>query len=180
MLANPGNIRDQGDIKVSVAIEKVEIDVTVSVGDDKKIAVTVDKQEGDISKLDYKLDSHSWVIKMADAAAHGTIVSKIKEAVSEVLSGTSGVLQADINKFLSTFDYAIQIGSTDVLIDTHIVQLKTDGDFDIGLNGTAYEVTRTIQVPYKPVELPSWATEADGRLQFSSYVLNSLAFVGHS
>jgi hypothetical protein len=71
MEANPGSITDHGDIVVTAGIEKFTLATTVTKDADDRLAIKINTMSGDVSKLDYKLDSSSWVIKMADAAAHG-------------------------------------------------------------------------------------------------------------
>lgn len=177
MTANPGNINDNGDIVVNVGLDKFTFDSTITADAAGKVAVKISTMSGDLSKLDYKLDSHSWVIKMADAAAHDQIVAQITNAVNQALNGMGGQIQQDLDLFLSKFNYEIQVGKTDIFVDSHVIYMTTDGDLDLSLNGTAYK-SGSKQCPYEPVELPAWTSKADGKLQFSSYLLNTIAFAG--
>lgn len=178
MLANPGSISDYGDIVVTAGIDKFSLDAVVTVGADGRVAVKIGTMAGDVSKLDYKLDSHSWVIKMADAAAHGTIVSQITGAVNKALNGEGGQIQADLDKFLANITYDVLIPKTDMLLDTHVVQITTDSNLDLGLNGTAYKKDGTKPCPFSPIDLPAWSSQSEVRVQFSSYLLNSVANAG--
>lgn len=73
MVANPGDVKDYGTIKVNVGLDKFTMGGTAATKDGK-LTLNIETMKGDLSKMEYTLDSHSWVIKMADAAAHGTIV----------------------------------------------------------------------------------------------------------
>lgn len=86
------------------------------------------------------------------------------------------MIQADIDKFLATFSYQVPIGKTDIAIDTHLVQITSDGDLDLAMNGTAFKAGK--ECPYTPVDLPAFSSTADVRVQFSSYLVNTLAFAG--
>lgn len=77
IVANPGSIKDHGTVEVTAGIDSFNLDAVLTLDAQNRLTCNVKTMKGDVGKLDYDLSSHSWVIRMAEAAAHGTIVSSL-------------------------------------------------------------------------------------------------------
>lgn len=78
---------------------------------------------------------------------------------------------------MANITYEVPVPKTDVVIDTHVVELTTtNANFEVAMNGTAFKKSGTKTNPFTPVPLPAFTCDDEVKLQFSSYLLNTLAF----
>lgn len=85
LTAEPGSVSDYGTITANAKLASLIFGSTI-IAKDGKLDVTINTLSGSVSDIAYDLDSHSWVIRFADKAAHSSIVSAVTDGINKAMS----------------------------------------------------------------------------------------------